>query len=89
MSPDTGKQKACIKGYELRVCQRYVNKSIMKGWGITFLLLGIGSFVLPMMNLQFSLISIFGEGNEAITGGVFIAIGIILFLVGARRPAQG
>ena len=60
----------------------------MKGWGITFLLLGAGSFILPMLNLQFSLISIFGEGNEAITGGLFIAIGLVLFILGSRRPAQ-
>ena len=60
----------------------------MKSWGVTFLLLGIGSFVLPMMNLQFSLISIFGEGNEMITGGVFLAIGIVLFILGSRRQTQ-
>ncbi|HYF37952.1 MAG TPA: hypothetical protein VD994_21800 [Prosthecobacter sp.] len=50
--------------------------------------MGIGSFVLPMMNLQFSLISIFGEGNEMITGGVFLAIGIVLFILGSRRQTQ-
>lgn len=59
----------------------------MKGWGITFCILGIGSFILPKMGMQFSLISLFGEGNEAITGTAFLLIGLVLLLVGFRAGA--
>jgi hypothetical protein len=38
--------------------------------------------------MQFSLISIFGQGNEAIAGGVFIAIGALLLFLGSRQQAQ-
>ena len=59
----------------------------MKGWGITLIILGIGSFILPAMNMQFALISVFGEGNEAGVGvGVgFIAIGAMMAFVGSRQ----
>ena len=33
----------------------------MRGWGITCLVLGIGSFVLPMMGVQFIVMELFGE----------------------------
>lgn len=59
----------------------------MKGWGTTLILLGIGSFILPAMNLQFSLISIFGQGNETVTGVVFIALGGLMMLAGKRNQA--
>ncbi|MCP5560278.1 MAG: hypothetical protein H7A55_21215 [Verrucomicrobiaceae bacterium] len=57
----------------------------MKGWGITLIILGIGSFILPAMNMQFALISIFGEGNEAGVGVGFIAIGALMAFVGSRQ----
>ncbi len=57
----------------------------MKGWGITLIILGIGSFILPAMNMQFALISIFGEGNEAGVGVGFIAIGALMTFVGSRQ----
>lgn len=61
----------------------------MKGWGIFFTLLGIAYFIIPGMNLGFTLISLFGAGKEALTGGVFIAIGLILLVLGIVRPARG
>jgi hypothetical protein len=60
----------------------------MKGWGTTFVILGIGSFILPRMGMQFSLISIFGEGNEAIVGVAFIAVGAIMHLTGRRTEEE-
>jgi hypothetical protein len=47
----------------------------MRGWGIILLIFGIGSFVLPMMGMQFRLLSIFGEAAPI--------VGIILAVVGA------
>lgn len=59
----------------------------MGGWGFMFFIIGAGSFILPMMNLQSSLIQVFGQGNEWITainlclvGGTMVAL--------AKPPAQ-
>ncbi len=53
----------------------------MRGWGVTLLLIGLGSFVLPMMGMQFKLVSIFGEYEMiagiamAVIGGLMVAFG--------------
>jgi LPXTG-motif cell wall-anchored protein len=55
----------------------------MIGWGITFLLIGIGSFILPHISeRQFILITIFGNGNEHIAGIVYSVIGVSLIGAG-------
>lgn len=47
----------------------------MRGWGIFCLILGIGSFILPYMGLQFRLLSLFGDKQPAVA--------VVLALVGA------
>ena len=33
----------------------------MKNMGIWFLILGVGAFILPLMGMQFRLVSVFGD----------------------------
>ncbi|HZZ29626.1 MAG TPA: hypothetical protein VFE46_16635 [Pirellulales bacterium] len=47
---------------------------------IFLLILGIGSFVLPLMGRQFVLVSIF-EGHEVIAGSSLIAGGVLLLVL--------
>ena len=49
----------------------------MRGWGILLIVMGIGSFILPMMGMQFRLLSIFGE-HTGIAGAAMAVIGVIL-----------
>lgn len=56
----------------------------MKSLGGTLLILGIGSFILPLMGFQFRLISIFGN-NQTIAAIIMVIVGIILLLVGGNK----
>jgi uncharacterized OB-fold protein len=54
----------------------------MKEWGVTLIFIGLGSFVLPMIGLQFRLLNLFGGSPAAgmfvaAVGGVLLAIGLI------------
>jgi hypothetical protein len=40
----------------------------MKYWGLTLMAIGLGSPALPIVGVQFSLISIFGEENRTLVG---------------------
>jgi hypothetical protein len=55
----------------------------MKEWGITLIFIGLGSFVLPMIGLQFRLLNLFGGSPAA--GVLVAAIGGILFAVGFMK----
>jgi len=57
----------------------------MIGWGVTILIIGIGSFLLPMMGMQFRIMAIFGEGNEQMGGVILAVIGVILIVIGALK----
>ena len=52
-----------------------------KGMGAMLLFLGIGSFVLPLIGLQFRIISIFGEGAW-IAGLIATGVGILMMAAG-------
>jgi hypothetical protein len=56
-------------------------RPIMKGWGVTFLTLGVGSLVLPMGGVDVSAIRIFGDGNAVLAGCAFAVVGAFMFLV--------
>ena len=62
----------------------------MIGWGIMFILIGVGSFVLPMMDRQFVLITLFNElfGSEIVTAVVFIVVGLALIIFGSKGKAN-
>jgi hypothetical protein len=55
----------------------------MKGWGFVFLVLGIGSFLFPMLDMQFRFLSFFGDATPVV-GGVFAVVGALLLLLGIR-----
>jgi carbon starvation protein CstA len=57
----------------------------MVGLGVALLILGLGSFLLPMLGLQFRLLSIFGEENETIAGIALAVIGAVLIIVGTMQ----
>ena len=54
----------------------------MKNLGIFLIIMGIGSFILPMMGLQFRLMSLMDKGQPAagivvaMMGGLFTYLGI-------------
>jgi hypothetical protein len=52
----------------------------MRSWGIYLLIFGIGSFLLPMMGLQFKLLSLLGNSTP-IVGGVLTVAGIVLLVL--------
>ena len=55
----------------------------MKQWGVTLIFIGLGSFVLPMIGLQFRLLNLFGGSPAA---GMFVAaVGGVLLAVGFMR----
>lgn len=55
----------------------------MRGWGFTLILLGLGSFVLPMMGIQFRIMQLFGEYQ--LVGGLALAAagGLMVFFGGS------
>lgn len=59
----------------------------MAGWGMTFIILGIGSFVLPLVGLQFSVFTVVREvvfhGSQGLTSLVFIGVGAAMLFIGA------
>jgi hypothetical protein len=50
----------------------------MRQIAIFLLVMGIGSFVLPMMGLQFRLMSIFGGASSMVAIGCIIVGGVLL-----------
>ena len=52
----------------------------LRGLGIGLLLIGILSFVLPLVGLQFRIINVFGPGSAPIVGVILAVIGIVLII---------
>jgi len=63
----------------------------MKQWGLYLIVIGLGSFVLPLLGLQFGLINIFGEENQTLAALGITGLGAILYVVGSiqERVAPG
>jgi len=57
----------------------------MRGLGVALLILGIGSFILPLVGMQFRLLSLFGEGSQPIVAIVIAVIGAVLIFVSMSR----
>ncbi len=53
----------------------------LKQWGATLIFFGIGSFVLPLVGMQFRIFNLFGAAQPIVAGGA-IVVGGILLLVG-------
>jgi uncharacterized membrane protein YgdD (TMEM256/DUF423 family) len=59
----------------------------MRSWGIYLLIFGIGAFVLPMMGLQFKLLSLLGNATPLVAGLLILA-GIILLVLSSLAPRR-
>jgi uncharacterized membrane protein YgdD (TMEM256/DUF423 family) len=59
----------------------------MRSWGIYLLIFGIGSFLLPMMGLQFKLLSLLGNSTP-IVGGVLTVAGVVLLVLASLSPKR-
>ena len=55
----------------------------MRGLGVMLLVIGAGSFILPMMGRQFILVSVFGQYEKAAAIGM-IVVGAILTVLSLR-----
>ena len=58
----------------------------MAGLGALLIILGIGSLVLPMFDIQFQIMSLLDD-YQPIAGIAIAAIGAALVLLGARRKS--
>lgn len=62
-----------------------------KSFGIFLIVLGIGSWILPIFGLQFKLIyipSLLLGLPQVVSGILFLVVGIILLLLGLRNEKQ-
>jgi hypothetical protein len=59
----------------------------MRGLGLMLLIIGGGSFILPMMGRQFILVSVFGEYEKPAAIGM-IVLGAILTLVSLKGKKE-
>jgi hypothetical protein len=51
---------------------------VMRRWGVWLLILGIGSFILPLVGMQFILLDIFGQARPFVAAAMIVAGGIML-----------
>lgn len=56
----------------------------MIGWGISILVIGAGSFILPMMGLQFRIMKPL-ESSQPIAGIVVALVGAALIAMGVKN----
>ncbi|HSI36469.1 MAG: hypothetical protein ACAI43_22830 [Phycisphaerae bacterium] len=56
----------------------------MMRFGVFLLILGIGSFVLPLFDVQFKIMAVFGEA-QPIVAGAMIGLGALLLYAGRVR----
>lgn len=55
----------------------------LKSWGITLMFIGAAGFLLPLIGMQFRLLSLLGDGPA---GRLVVAgIGLVLFLIGSAK----
>jgi hypothetical protein len=52
----------------------------MCSWGGTLLILGVGSFILPLVGLQFRLLSLLGDSTPILGAMLAVAGGVLLAL---------
>jgi hypothetical protein len=64
-----------------------IREHIMKGWGFTFLLVGVLSFVLPYFNMAMLLTAVFAPYDVHAAVG-FVVLGIVLIVAGFVRDQK-
>jgi hypothetical protein len=52
----------------------------MRQWGIYLLIFGVGAFVLPMVGVQFKILSVFGESLPIVAGAMMVAGAVMVGL---------
>ena len=59
-----------------------------KSWGVMMMFLGAGSFLLPLIGLQFRILSIFGKSQWIV--GLFLIVigGLLLFVPSGNKIVQ-
>ena len=67
----------CCPGGKIAASQ---GSKTMRNTAIFLLVLGVGAFVLPMIGLQFKILSLFGEATPMVAGGMALVGGIMLFM---------
>jgi hypothetical protein len=55
--------------------------------GIYLLIFGVGSFILPMIGLQFMILSVFGASLPLVAGVMAVA-GVVMVSLSYRQSAQ-
>lgn len=60
----------------------------MRSWGLLCLILGVGAYILPMMNMQFMLLDVFGPENVPLIASVLIGVGVVLVALSMRKPKE-
>ena len=59
----------------------------MRQAGVYCLIFGVGSFVLPMLGLQFKLLSLFGSATPLVGLGL-VVLGGVMFVAGQKQTAS-
>jgi hypothetical protein len=57
----------------------------MRGLGVALLILGIGSFILPLFGMQFRILNLLGEQSQPVVAVVLAVIGAVLLFVSMSR----
>ena len=58
----------------------------MRQWGIYLLIFAVGSFILPLAGLQFTILSVFGESLPLVAGVMAVA-GTVMIGLAYRQQA--
>jgi hypothetical protein len=65
------------------------NSGTLRSWGITLSLLGIGSFILPYLGIQFKLVNLFGPAQSIVAGLLAVTGAVLLFVSLLHNPLAG
>lgn len=59
----------------------------MVGFGVLLVILGIGSLLLPMFDIQFQIMSLLDD-YQPVAGIAIAAVGVVLIALGRRQRTQ-
>jgi DNA-directed RNA polymerase subunit RPC12/RpoP len=78
---------------EVRIAQRIENKGKEKteqrGIGCVLMVIGIGSFVIPLLGIQFRVVNFLGPEAAPIIGGLLAVVGLVLFALSYVSAGSG
>lgn len=73
------------------ISQIIINMAGLKGWGVILVIIGVGSWILPLFGLQFKFLTLFSlllGVPGYVSSLIFIAIGAVLYYLGSRKGAS-